>query len=111
MPAYGPPSELGARPASKRAGRRVRSPGYSNYSWTTFQKAIRRLKNVLGDELRRERLARDLSQEQVAARARISRNYVSLLELNQKSPTVAVLLRICKAIGVKASKVIARVED
>ena len=66
---------------------------------------------MLGDELRKERIARALSQEQVAAKARISRNYVSLLELNAKSPTVAVLLRVCKALGVRASKILARIED
>lgn len=66
---------------------------------------------MLGDEIRKERVALSLSQEQLAAKARISRNYVSLLELNQKSPTVAVLLRVCKALGVRASRLLARVED
>ena len=51
-----------------------------------------------------------LTQEDLAFKAEISRNYVSLLELGEKSPTVQVLLRICKALGVKASAVIARIE-
>ncbi len=42
--------------------------------------------------------------------AQVSRNYVSLLELNEKSPTVDVLLRICKAIGVSAADIIRAVE-
>jgi transcriptional regulator with XRE-family HTH domain len=64
----------------------------------------------LGKELRKARLAAGLTQEELAFRADISRNYVSLLELGGKSPTVQVLLRICKALGVKASMIISRIE-
>jgi transcriptional regulator with XRE-family HTH domain len=51
-----------------------------------------------------------MTQEELAFKADISRNYVSLLELGEKSPTVQILLRICKALGVRASTIIARVE-
>jgi transcriptional regulator with XRE-family HTH domain len=64
----------------------------------------------LGKELRKARLAAGLTQEELAFKADISRNYVSLLELDEKSPTVQVLMRICKALGVKASAIIARIE-
>jgi transcriptional regulator with XRE-family HTH domain len=65
---------------------------------------------VLGEELRKARVTAGLTQEELAFRADISRNYVSLVELNQKSPTVQTLQRICKALGVKASTIIARIE-
>jgi transcriptional regulator with XRE-family HTH domain len=65
---------------------------------------------VLGDELRKARIAADLTQEELAFKADISRNYVSLLELGEKSPTVQVLQRICKALNVKASTLVARIE-
>lgn len=65
---------------------------------------------TLGGELKRARLAAGVTQEELAFKAEISRNYVSLLELDQKSPTVQVLLKICKALGTKASKIISRVE-
>jgi transcriptional regulator with XRE-family HTH domain len=64
----------------------------------------------LGEELRKSRLKAGLTQEELAFRAGISRNYVSLLELGEKSPTVQILLRICTALGVRASKIIARIE-
>jgi transcriptional regulator with XRE-family HTH domain len=64
----------------------------------------------LGEELRKARLAAGLSQEELAFKAEISRNYVSLLELGEKSPTVHVLLKVCKSLGVKASKILAKVE-
>ena len=65
---------------------------------------------MLGDEIRKARIAAGLTQEQLAFEADVSRNYVSILERGEKSPTVQVLLRICKATGVKASAIIARVE-
>lgn len=65
---------------------------------------------MLGEELRKRRLEKMLTQEELAFRAKISRNYVSLIELNQKSPTVDVLLRVCRAMGVSAASVIASVE-
>ena len=65
---------------------------------------------MLGEEIRKARLASNLTQEELAFEAGISRNYVSLLELNQKSPAVDVLLRICDAMGVSAAKIIARIE-
>ena len=65
---------------------------------------------MLGQVLRDARIAAGLTQEQLAAKARLSRNYVSLLELNVKSPTVQTLLRICAALNVRASRILARIE-
>ena len=65
---------------------------------------------TLGGELKKARLAAGVTQEELAFKAEISRNYVSLLELDEKSPTVQVLLRVCRALGVKASKIMSRVE-
>jgi transcriptional regulator with XRE-family HTH domain len=66
---------------------------------------------MLGDEIRKARIAAAISQEELAFRAKISRNYVSMLELNANSPTVDVLLRIASALGVRASAIIARIEE
>ena len=65
---------------------------------------------MLGDELRKARVACGLTQEELALKAGLSRNYVSILELGQKSPTVAVLLRLAEAMDVRASTLIAAVE-
>lgn len=65
---------------------------------------------MLGDELKKARLKAGLTQEQVAARARISREYVSQLERNRQSPTVDMLLRVCRILGTSASRIIATVE-
>jgi transcriptional regulator with XRE-family HTH domain len=66
---------------------------------------------VLGDEIRRVREAAGLTQEQLAERADVHRTYVSLLERDKKSPTVAVLVRLCGALGVAPSTLLRRVES
>jgi transcriptional regulator with XRE-family HTH domain len=43
-------------------------------------------------------------------RAGIDRTYVSMLERNIKSPTLETLFRVCDALGVKASRIVAKVE-
>ena len=66
---------------------------------------------TLGRAIRNAREDAGLSQETVAARARIGRSYLSLLENEAKSPTVKVLLRVCAAIGVSAADVLRQVEE
>ena len=51
---------------------------------------------MLGEELRTARLAANLTQEKLADEAGISRNYVSLLELNQKTASLAVAIEAQK---------------
>ena len=65
---------------------------------------------MLGDDLRNIRESRRMTQEDVAAKAGISREYLSKIENDHSSPTVETFLSICKALGVPASKIIARLE-
>jgi transcriptional regulator with XRE-family HTH domain len=51
-----------------------------------------------------------MTQEELAFKAGLDRTYISQLENDWKSPTVAVLFRICDALGTSASKMLARVE-
>ena len=62
---------------------------------------------MLGEELRKARERAGLTQEQLSFRADYSRPYISQLERDLKSPTVATLFRLCEAMGVKASELIA----
>jgi transcriptional regulator with XRE-family HTH domain len=66
---------------------------------------------MVGDELRTARESADLTQETLAFRAGIDRSYLSQLENNHKSPTLDTLFRLCKALDIKASELIARVEQ
>lgn len=83
---------------------------YSNYSWTTHRRASRTVPAVLGDEIRKARIMAGITQEELAFRAKLSRNYISLLELNQKSPTFDSLTSICQAMGIRVSVLVARSE-
>jgi transcriptional regulator with XRE-family HTH domain len=66
---------------------------------------------VLGEEIRKARLAAGLTQEELGFRAGVTRNYVSMMELETNSPTVSTLFRVCEALGVKASVMLAAVES
>jgi len=65
---------------------------------------------MLGNELRKAREEANLTQEQLSFAAEIDRSYISLLENNKKSPTVDLLFRLCDAMGVSASQLLARIE-
>lgn len=55
----------------------------------------------IGSRLRAARLARGLTLEAVGAAAGISQGFVSRLERDQVSPSVATLVSICDAVGMK----------
>lgn len=65
---------------------------------------------MLGDELRKSRLAAKLTQEELAARAKLTREYVSHVERGVYRPTVDVLIRMCAAMKTRAWRVLRRVE-
>ncbi len=65
---------------------------------------------MLGELLRQARLTAGLTQEALAHQAGVDRSYLSELEHDKKSPTVSMLFRLCDALGVKASHLIAEVE-
>ena len=47
---------------------------------------------------------RGLTQEELAVRIRINRNYVGMIERQENSPTVAMLERIAKALGIEPAR-------
>lgn len=64
---------------------------------------------MLANEIRKARRAAGLTQEELAAKARLSREYVNYIERGKRQPTVAVFLRLCKALGVHAPDLLARI--
>jgi transcriptional regulator with XRE-family HTH domain len=65
---------------------------------------------MMGEELRKARERAGLTQELLSFRAGLSRPYISQLERNLKSPTVATLFLICDALDVRAADVVRRVD-
>ena len=64
-----------------------------------------------GNVVRRHRLSRSLSQEQLADDAGLHRTYISLLERGQRNPSLDVILAIASALGVSASQLIGELEQ
>lgn len=57
-------------------------------------------RRLVGQNVRKLRLAAKISQAELAARMGVDRAYVSGLELGQRNPTVITLWHIAKALGV-----------
>jgi transcriptional regulator with XRE-family HTH domain len=58
---------------------------------------------VVGGNVRRERLNRGLTQEQVAFEAKIDLTYLGGIERGRRNPSVLVLARVAEAVGVQPS--------
>jgi transcriptional regulator with XRE-family HTH domain len=69
-----------------------------------------RLEEVFGAVLRARRKQRGLSQEALALEAGAERNYISLIETGQNSPSVRMLFKLCSALDIAPSALLADVE-
>lgn len=67
-------------------------------------------REILGAEIKRARQAKGLSQERLGFESGLSRNYVSMVELGQSSPTFDALERICDALGLHVSELVSQYE-
>lgn len=65
---------------------------------------------MIGKPLKDARVEAGITQEDLAAKAKLSRNYVSLIELDRKSPTIRVLFRLCEVLHVRPSVIVAKAE-
>lgn len=65
---------------------------------------------AFGQALRSLRNRRKWSQTELALRADVDRNYISLIELGKNSPSVRVVFRLCDALDVTPSDVLKDVE-
>ena len=67
-------------------------------------------RRALGEAIRARRLELDLSQEELAYQADLDRTYLSGLEGGARNPTLETLLRVAKALGLKASEMMGEAE-
>ncbi|MBI4273068.1 MAG: helix-turn-helix transcriptional regulator [Rhizobiales bacterium] len=58
------------------------------------------LGEIVATNLRRIRMERGLSQEELASRVGIDRNYVGMIERQENSPTIAMIERLAKALEI-----------
>lgn len=57
---------------------------------------------MLGDELRKARIKAGLTQEALALKAGVTREFISIIENDHQSPSVDTFVGICDAMGVEA---------
>lgn len=65
----------------------------------------------LGEILRKYRLEKGLSQEELALRCGLERVYISLIERGKRNPTVHVVFLLCRELQIKPSLFIKELED
>lgn len=66
---------------------------------------------AIGRRIREARLAQRLTQEQLAERAGISSNYVSIMERGIRSATLDIFVPLCNALGVSSDYLLQDVVD
>lgn len=64
---------------------------------------------MLAQELRKARIAAGLTQEKLAAKASVSREYVNYIERGKRQPTVAIFIRLCKAMKIHPPDLLERI--
>ena len=65
---------------------------------------------AFGQTLRSLRTKRKWSQTDLALRADVDRNYISLIELGKSSPSLGMLYRLCDALDVRLADVLKDVD-
>ena len=73
-------------------------------------KALTEPDQAFGQALRSLRTKRKWTQTDLAFRADVDRNYVSLIELGRNSPSVRMVFRLCDALDITPSDMLKDVE-
>lgn len=66
---------------------------------------------AFGTGVRQLRKRRKLTQTEVANRVGITATYLSQIETGQRNPTLAVVVGLARALGVKPSQLVARLDE
>lgn len=72
---------------------------------------MKTIQQCFGIVLKKRREAAGLSQEALAATAKLHRNYVGRLERGQTVPSLTVVQKIATAVGITMAKFVAEVEN
>ncbi len=63
---------------------------------------------TVAEQLKAQRVRRKLSQEALAAKAKLSVSYISMLERGQRTPPLDTLEVLAKALGVTPTQLLVR---
>lgn len=77
---------------------------------STYWATILDTDQAFGQALRNLRTRRKWSQTDLALRAAVDRNYISLIELGKSSPSLGMVYRLCDALDVRPADVLKDVD-
>ena len=66
---------------------------------------------LVGNQIKKQRELKKLTQEELAEKVGLSRNYISFLERGTKAPRLETLINIANALGVSANTLLLDVLD
>ena len=69
----------------------------------------RNVYKIVGEAIRAERLKAGLSQEKLAEKCNLARNYIGNIERAEKRVSLETLARVARALGVKIESFVRRV--
>jgi transcriptional regulator with XRE-family HTH domain len=69
------------------------------------------IENLFGQILRKLRIEKGISQEDLGFKSGYHRTYISLLERGQKNPSLQTIFRLSKALEISPSEIIRRIEN
>jgi ribosome-binding protein aMBF1 (putative translation factor) len=70
----------------------------------------RNVYKIVGEAIRAERLKAGLSQEQLAEKSNLARNYIGNIERAEKRISLETLVRVAKALNVRLESLVRRVQ-
>ena len=73
--------------------------------------SLNKLDHAFGKTLRKRRLGKLLSQEELAIASNLSRAYISDLEMGKKDPSLFTIFKLANALELKPSVLIDEVEQ
>ncbi|MGV8822730.1 MAG: helix-turn-helix domain-containing protein [Methylibium petroleiphilum] len=91
-------------PAAPRSATKPRS---TPKRATSFEPEIAR---AFGTAIRAEREKREIAQDQFALLAHVDRSYYGKLERGERQPSLALMLRIARALGFTGAELLTKVE-
>lgn len=59
-----------------------------------------------GEKVQKVRKAKGISQEELAARLAMHRNYIGMIERGERNPTIRTLYKVTKALGVNSCELL-----
>jgi transcriptional regulator with XRE-family HTH domain len=72
---------------------------------------ISTLKKLFGKVIKEFRIKSDQTQEELADASELDRTYISLIERGLRSPTVVIVVTLCRGLGISTADLFKRFDE